>query len=115
MVAWLMRGLTLVILRRHTARIMCSDSGSGWEGLRCVARSSRSLARSFSRVQQTPTYWCLFLRSLARSLSARSLARSPLARSLALHSLARSLTATHRRTSAIVRHGLLRTARSLAC
>ena len=33
---------------------------------------------------------------------------------IALHSFARSLTATHRRTGVIVRHGLLRTARSLA-
>ena len=61
-------------------------------GVRCAARSSRSLARS--PVQHTPTYWCLFLRSLARSLSARS----PALRLLAARSplVARSLTATHR-------------------
>ena len=49
-----------------------------------------------------------------RSLALHSLARSPLARLLALHSLARSLTATHRRTGAAMRHGMLRTAHSFA-
>ena len=81
-------------------------------GLRCAARSSRSLARSLSSAPHADIL--VPVSPLARSLALRSLARSPLARLLALHSFVRSLTATHRRTGGIVRHGLLRTARSLA-
>ena len=73
----------------------------------------RSLARSLSSAAHTDIL--VPVSQLARSLALRSLARSLLARSLALRSLlARSLTATHRRTGVTVRHGMLRTARSLA-
>ena len=38
-VAWLMQGMPLVILRRHTIHIMCSDSDSGW-GVEVVPNTS---------------------------------------------------------------------------
>ena len=92
------------------ARSAVQGGGGGW--LRWAARSSRSLARSLSSVAHADIL--VPISPLIRSLALHSLARSPLARLLALHSLARSLTVTHRRTGVTVRHGLLRTALSLA-